>query len=605
MFSRHRPPIPQQPMVSGGLRGQFMWVAAVLLVLACITLGWFFVRQQIRTVTDGLYRTGVLLAENLAANSRYGLISRDKLELARLAHGILAVNDVAYVSIFTATGHPLIAIGKDRWEELLTKPDAVISPINPALPSHSLSGPAVGTVTFLNGGATFSSDIDFTTTSIVAVLSGRHVDHFYNISVPILPSRSTNLQDSNLRLLFDQQDSIFPPDDASKLPLGIVEVGISSLSAQEQLRKLMWQAFGITGLILLMSLLLLGFFSHHITTPLRRLTYAANRVAEGEKQIVLPPTAAGEIGNLTQVFSHMLHSIQERETALQDLNHTLEDRITARTDELRLANHKLQELNHRKSLFVSTASHEIKTPLTSITCHLDNLLMGVAGPLLQEQTKVLGRIQVNIGRLQRLLVDLLDLCKIELGEAEVDLQPVNAHTVVTQAVENLQSFASGRGVFIDIDIPPMLPMVIADAEKLHQIVTNLLHNALKFSPDYGTVRITGQASPDGFVRIAVQDSGCGIARGEAEKIFEPFYRSKKAPTQTRGTGLGLSIAKQLIALHHGRLWVDSEIVHGACFFFTLPILAHTYTHSTHQEENALTSKQSSSIGSSGSSGPPM
>ncbi|MDH5642344.1 MAG: HAMP domain-containing histidine kinase, partial [Nitrospira sp.] len=303
----------------------------------------------------------------------------------------------------------------------------------------------------------------------------------------------------------------------------------------------------------------------------------------------LPPMATGEIGNLTQVFSHMLDSIHEREAALQNLNYSLEARIAARTEELRLANHKLQELDRRKSLFVSTASHEIKTPLTSITCHLDNLLMGVDGPLLKEQTKVLERVQANIGRLQHLLVDLLDLCKIELGEAAVDLQPINARTAVTQAIEGLQSFASRRGVFIDMAIPSTLPLVTADAAKLHQIATNLLHNALKFSPEYSTVRITGETFSDGFARIAVQDAGCGIAPDETEKIFEPFYRSKQVSTQTRGTGLGLSIAKQLVELHHGRLWVESEKGQGACFFFTLPIWAHADSNETHHDEPVLLS----------------
>jgi signal transduction histidine kinase len=217
-------------------------------------------------------------------------------------------------------------------------------------------------------------------------------------------------------------------------------------------------------------------------------------------------------------------------------------------------------------------------------------LTGVDGPLLKEQTKVLERVQANIGRLQHLLVDLLDLCKIELGETSVDLQPVNAQTVLTQAIESLQPFASKRRVFIDMALPSMLPLVTADASKLHQIVTNLLHNALKFSPEFSTVRITGQTFSDGFARIAVQDSGCGIGPEEAEKIFEPFYRSKQVPTQTRGTGLGLSIAKHLVELHHGHLWVESERGNGACFFFTLPIWAHASPIEAHHTEPILLSK---------------
>ncbi len=589
------------PGALDNLRGQFLLLTAVLLSMACITLGWFFANQQIGTITEGLYRSGSLLGKNLATNSRYGLVSGNRDELARLAHGVLGVEDVSYVLLFTADGRPLIAIGKDRWEQLLPKPPTVLSPINPALPSLRWDDtPAVGAVRFMKSGVTFSEEQGFTLGDILMLLVGQNVDLFYNVSLPIHTTVST--MDSSLGLLFEQYDESVGGDDTpSQSLLGIVEVGMSSLSVQAELRKLMWQAAGMTCLILLVGLLLLVFFSHRITIPLRRLTDAANRVANGELQIDLPSAPAGEIGNLTRVFWHMLQSIHEREIALQDLNRTLEARIDARTEELRLVNGKLHELNRRKSLFVSAASHEIKTPLTSITCHLDNLLMGVDGPLAKDQARVIERVQVNIGRLQHLLVDLLDLCKIELGEETIEIQAVNLGALVTQTVESLQSLAARKGLFIDVHIPSTLPLVAGDPEKLQQIVTNLLHNALKFSPDHGTVFITGQPAEDGFVQVAIQDSGCGIACEEAERIFEPFYRSKHVPAQTRGTGLGLPIAKHLIELHQGHLWVESKMGQGTCFFFTLPIWVRTYRKSVHHDEPVLISRRSSSFGRSDSS----
>lgn len=592
------------PGVPQGLRGQFLLLTAVLLSMACITLGWFFAHQQIGTITEGLYRSGSLLGKNLATNSRYGLVSGDRDELARLAQGVLGVEDVSYVLLFTPDGRPLIAIGKDRWEQLLPKSPAVLSPINPALPSLRWDDtPAVGAVRFMKSGVTFSEEQGFTLGDILMLLVGQNVDLFYNVSLPIHTTASTIItKDSNLHLLFEQYDeSVGRADRPSQPLLGIVEVGMSSLSVQAELRMLMWQAAGMTCLILLVGLLLLVFFSHRITIPLRRLTDTANRVANGELQVDLPSAPAGEIGNLTRVFSHMLQSIHEREIALQDLNRTLEARIGARTEELRLVNGKLHELNRRKSLFVSAASHEIKTPLTSITCHLDNLLMGVDGPLAKDHARVIERVQVNIGRLQHLLVDLLDLCKIELGEETIEIQAVNLGALVTHTVESLQSLAARKALFIDVHIPSTLPLVAGDAEKLQQIVTNLLHNALKFSPDHGTVFITGQPAEGGFVQIAIQDSGCGIACEEAERIFEPFYRSKQVPIQTRGTGLGLPIAKHLVELHQGRLWMESKMGQGTCFFFTLPIWVRAYRNSVLHDEPVLISRQSSSFGRSDSS----
>lgn len=580
-----------------------MLTAAILLSAACTTLGWFFVHQQIGTVTDGLYRSGALLAENLATNSRYGLVAGDREELIRLARGILAVNDVSYVAIFTAEGRPLVRLGKGPWERLLASPNALTAPLNPALPALDLSPPAIGEVRLMNGNAAFSPRGDFSTASLLSLLVGHELDLFYDISVPIRQGTSVAGRDSSLELLFEDDDGSVRHSEASADPIhGTVEIGMSSLLIQAQLRTLMWQAVGITCLILIVGLVLLRFFSYRITTPLQRLTDAANRVAAGETRIDPQPMAAGEIGHLTRVFVHMLRSIQEREAALQDMNATLEARIAARTEELRLANTKLQELDRRKSLFVSAASHEIKTPLTSITCHLDNLLMGVDGPLAKEQAKVIKRVQVNIGRLEHLLVDMLDLCKIELGETTLDLRTVNLSTVVSQATESLESLASRKGVRFERDLAHGLPLVAADDEKLYQILTNLLHNAIKFSPNFGVVRVSARQTAGGVVHIAVQDAGCGIARGETERIFEPFYRSKHAPLQTRGTGLGLPIAKHLVELHGGRLWVESEPGCGSSFFFTLPVLVEAPHHDILQDEPALASNPSPGLDGRSASG---
>ncbi|MDK2745610.1 MAG: HAMP domain-containing histidine kinase [Nitrospira sp.] len=594
------------PRVPHGLRGQLMLMAAMLLSAACITLGWFLVSQQIDSITSGLYRSGSLLGENLAVNSRYGVVTGDRDELVRLARGILAVQDVSYVSIFTPDGRPLVALGKGLWERLLATPQSTVLPVNPVLPSLRLESSVTGEVRIVNGRPMFSSRSGFTLTSILTLLVGRDVALYYDIGIPIRQSESSTAQDASLRLLFEQYDAPVLSTPTTPRPLlGIVEVGMSSLSMQEQLRKLMWEAIGITVLILVLSFLLLGFFSHHITTSLRRLTDAASRVAAGNVQIDLRSTTSDEIGDLTRVFSHMLHSIHERETTLHNLNHTLETAIAARTEELRRVNSKLRELDRRKSFFVSTASHEIKTPLTSITCRLENLLMGVDGPLTTEQAKTLERVQVNIGRLQHLLVELLDLSKIELGETTVDLRAVNTALVVAQAIDGLQSLAARKQLRFEVQFPSTLSSVEADAEKLHQIVTNLLHNAVKFSPDHGIIRITGQPTDDGFVRIAVQDSGCGIAHGETERIFEPFYRSEHVSLKTRGTGLGLPIAKHLVELHRGRLWAESVAGQGACFFFTLVKWTGANPCLVDHEEPVLMSRHTSPYGNPRLPGPPV
>lgn len=569
---RHRPVRLRFLGLPHGLRRQFMLGAAMLLGLVCLVLSWFFIWQQTRTVTDGLYRSGILLAEHLAESSRYQLLSGDRDELSRRAREVLAVEEVSYVAILGADGRPLAAVGRGLWAPVLTTSAPMPVPLNPALTSPRREHPALGEVRLVNGHGTFSERNGFTVTSMMKLLAGLDVPLYYDIGVSILPDKSSAKYDSSLQLLFEQTTEPGVQSNMSLAPsLGFVEVGLSSMTVQKLLRTLIWQVIGITAMILVLSLLLLHVFSHRITTPLRRLTDAAARMAAGDLQTEVQPMTDDEIGDLTRVFSRMLHSIDERETALNTLNRTLEARIEAGTEELRVANRKLQELDRRKSLFVSTASHEIKTPLTAITCHLANLLTGIEGPLTNGQAAALERVQVNIERLQHLLVELLDLSRIELGQTTLDPEAVDLPTVMMQAVDSLRSLAAQKGLHFDLHLPPTLPLVAADADKLHQVLSNVLHNALKFSPNYGTVLVTAQPFARGFVRIAIQDAGCGVAPEEFERIFEPFYRSEEVPYSVRGTGLGLPIAKHLVELHGGRLWVESTLGQGACFFFTLPI----------------------------------
>ena len=276
-----------------------------------------------------------------------------------------------------------------------------------------------------------------------------------------------------------------------------------------------------------------------------------------------------EIGTLTQVFNTMASRLQSREHELRELAHTLEDRVDARTQELAAANAKLRELDRRKSIFVSTASHELRTPLTSMKVHLANLRDGIDGAVTDDQRRSLGRVEANLSRLRILIDDLLDLSQIEMGQATVRLEPVSLGNVIAKTIEDLHPFSSERRVSIVTSLPSELPLVCADLEKLRQILLNLLHNAVKFTPmdtivDLIVVRISADE-----IRVSVRDVGPGIAPEDVDKIFQPFYRAPTTHKKTKGAGLGLAIAKLLVELHHGRLWVETEPNRGSCFSFTL------------------------------------
>ncbi|HET7057741.1 MAG TPA: ATP-binding protein, partial [Nitrospiraceae bacterium] len=306
-----------------------------------------------------------------------------------------------------------------------------------------------------------------------------------------------------------------------------------------------------------------------ITIPLQGLSAAATKLAVGETVPIVAIHTHDEIGALTQVFNTMASTLQSREHELRELAHTLEDRVDVRTRELAAANAKLLEIDRRKSIFVSTASHELRTPLTSMKVHLANLRDGIDGAVTDDQRRSLMRVEANLSRLRILIDDLLDLSQIEMGQASLRLEPVALGTLIAKTVEDLHPFSSERRVRTVISLPTDLPLVCADAGKLRQILLNLLHNAVKFTPVDTLVDLTVTSLSADEIQISVRDVGPGIVPDDVDKIFQPFYRAPAAQKKTKGAGLGLAITKLLVELHHGRLWVETEPHRGSCFSFTL------------------------------------
>lgn len=574
---------PLTPRVSSplslNLRAKLALFTAMVLVVACSTLGWLFIRQQVAAVTDGLLRSGTLLAQHFASASRYSVLAGDEKQLVRLAQGVLAADDVAYVTMVAKGGELRVSYGKGIWAELLPRPAENVARkpsllINPALSTEKISAPLVSVVKIQDHRPVVTARNSFSLQSLMSLLSGSDVPLYYDIGIPIPSHNPLPTNDAALQLLLDEGAERFVDITGPQESLGIIELGLSTLAMQDLLRDLVLKVIGLTLGITIAGLVAIALLTHRITIPLRNLTVVATTVAAGNTSIeVTRSDRTDEIRNLTAAFSHMLQSIRYREDALTELNHTLEDRILARTEQLQVANAKLQELDRRKSLFVSTASHELRTPLTSMKVHLENLLDGIDGPLTDSQNLVLGRIHVNLGRLQHLLEELLDLSRIELGQANLELEGVNVTEAVAQAVDNLQPAVLRKTTSIHSRFPSDLPLASVDSNKLHQILTNLLHNALKFSPEGGVITVSGEHNLDGYLRIAIRDGGPGITPEDCGKIFEPFYRSPNVAPHVRGTGLGLAIAKHLVELHQGRLWAESIVGKGSCFFFTVPIWA--------------------------------
>jgi PAS domain S-box-containing protein len=230
----------------------------------------------------------------------------------------------------------------------------------------------------------------------------------------------------------------------------------------------------------------------------------------------------------------------------------------------------LKELERLKNEFVSTVSHDLRSPLTSIRGFVD--LIEMTGPLSEQQKMFVGKIRNGVTDITSLIEELLDLGRIESGAA-FEFEPLDVSEIIVDAVETLRGHASTKRQWLQISVPPHLPLVLGNRLRLSQVVSNLVGNAIKYTPEEGDIKVWAEEQ-NSQVLVAIQDTGIGISAEDQARLFEKFYRVKSKETEDiPGTGLGLAITKTIIEKHSGRIWVDSELGKGSTFTFLLPVHA--------------------------------
>ncbi|MHB0878493.1 MAG: sensor histidine kinase [Anaerolineae bacterium] len=276
--------------------------------------------------------------------------------------------------------------------------------------------------------------------------------------------------------------------------------------------------------------------SGRIVQPVVRLTAAAKSMALGDLAVRVPVTAEDEIGQLGHAFNAMASSL-------------------ARQEELRRN-------------MVSDVAHELRTPLTNLRGYLEAARDG----LLPADNALVDNLYEETMLLQRLVADLQELAQADAGQLDLQRQEVSLSNVVEQAVGMLRPQADAKGLTLTTALPPGLPAVLADPERVGQIVRNLLNNAVAHTPSGGEVSVVAAAAGD-MVEVSVSDTGEGIGPEDLPRVFDRFYRADKSRTRnTGGAGLGLAIVKQLVASHGGAVSVSSELGQGTTFTFSLPII---------------------------------
>jgi signal transduction histidine kinase len=300
----------------------------------------------------------------------------------------------------------------------------------------------------------------------------------------------------------------------------------------------------VVGITLMLGLITVGFglaaawgLSTVFTRPVRRLRAATEEIALGIFDRKVPVDSRDEIGDLAAAFNRMAE--------------------------------KLATLDQVRDEFVTYISHELRTPLTSLKEANSLLLDGVAGDLTARQEQLLAIVQEDCLKIERLINELLDLSKMEAGMMHLHREPTGFAPIVAAAVEEMTPVAEKRDIALQMPGGPAAE-VEADAGRIRQVVTNLISNAIKFSPEGSRVRVSWEVHRDRLI-CAVADEGPGIPESARDAIFEKFHQlSPAALPAMRGTGLGLPIARRIVEAHGGAVWVECPPQGGSVFRFALP-----------------------------------
>ncbi len=330
--------------------------------------------------------------------------------------------------------------------------------------------------------------------------------------------------------------------------------------------RLIYTTTGLTLASMLVSILLAVALATRITRPLEELTAGAKGLAEGHFDRRLSIGAGGdELSLLARTFNHMTERLKENVDELEESNKKLAG-----------VNEELKELDRMKSDLLANVSHELRTPLTAIKGYTDYILDGKLGPVTEKQERGLVVVQRNLDRLSKSINALLDFSRMDAGRIALNIQPLSLLQLVEQILTTLRSELERKRITFGLQVPAELPPVIADRDKLSQVIENLVINAIKFTPEGGRITVSARRAEGqgrAAAEIRVSDTGIGIPDAQLGKIFNRFHQVDGSTTRRfGGVGLGLSIVKSILDAHGAAVVVESEVGKGTSFRFMLPLL---------------------------------
>ncbi len=366
------------------------------------------------------------------------------------------------------------------------------------------------------------------------------------------------------------------------VPLGnpdwavVVELPVEEAYADVN-QELRLSAFVIS-LCIVLAIMISIYLSKRITKPVITLKKVALDIGRGNLNAKIDVKSKDEIGELASSFNKMVHDLKESRDKLIGAQKNLEKKVEERTKELvdskrkiEQQNIQLRKMDELKTVFLNITSHELRTPITTIKGYAQMLLKQGLGEFTEEQKKSLDVVLRNANRLDRLIEDILDISRLQSGTMKFISTKSDIKKVVDETVESLYPYEGFKEITIHTDVEEGVPQLFIDNERVKQVITNLVNNAIKFSPNGSIINVKVKKDKED-VLFEVQDHGRGIPKDKQDKVFNLFYQvDAGVDRKFGGAGLGLAISRYIVMAHGGRIWVESKEGKGSNFKFTVPV----------------------------------
>jgi len=521
----------------------FLAIVPVILLMSLIFV-WFFLNHSYWLLNRAHKEKAASIARDLSYSTELGVATKEISFLRGPIRGALRDEEIAYLTIYGANQKVLVSCVKGPWD----LPSAI-----PPEGQRILAGRETMT----------ERQVQLSETSSAT-----------EIFVPVYQQMEGDA-------LWSARKATFHPPEAAAAPgahrprsgskiIGLIRLGVSPERILRQRREMLQSGFALTLFLGAIGTLLSFGLAKVITAPLQRLASGTKELARGNLAHRIYLQTRDEFGELAQEFNGMAGELERFREKIETYNRRLAEEVEHRTKDLERALTDLRRLDQLKDSLMSSVSHELRTPLTSILS-FSELLLEQEEMEAETRNEFITIIHDESERLTRLINDILDTAKFRSGKVEWKKQSINLGVTIHRSISAAQGTALRKEVTIVEDVEPELPFIWADPDRIVQVLTNLISNALKFSPETASIDVKAERQDD-QVLVSVSDRGEGVPPDQAERIFERFVQSGDILTEKpSGTGLGLTISREIILAHQGEIWVKPNYPVGSIFQFTLPL----------------------------------